>query len=352
MNPYQSDYTDYTLINQEASEWILKTDRGLTAEEQDQFSDWLARSKAHKEAYVKHRWGWEELDRLAGLQTTHDLPVNPDLLIGWEAPHSSKKWLRKWKETSLAVAAIWVLGTFLIYTQFNPSDVEELSKNTPVVVERIRQMDLQDGSSIELNHDAAVLVDYSAEERRVQLLAGEASFDIAKDPKRPFVVDVSGIRFRALGTIFNVRYNQNEVDLIVTEGRVQVMEQEDEYVEETQTPAHEPIVEQSQRAIVTLTENRPNIQVLEIDSHQIIDELIWRPELIDFNQEPLSVIVDEFNRRNKVKMKIDDEQLTSLRLTSIFWSDNVEGFVRLLESNFEVSARWSGENLILLSRNR
>ena len=64
----------------------------------------------------------------------------------------------------------------------------------------------------------------------------------------------------------------------------------------------------------------------------------------------LTDIVAEFNRRNPVQLAVDDATLGALRLSAAFRSDNVEGFVRLMESDFGMRAEWRSEREIVLRR--
>lgn len=345
MNSSFSDNEDFSKVEQEAAEWVLKNDRGLSPEEQDELTDWLTVDPTHKEAYGLHQWGWDELDRLAGFHTNHNITTDEDLL----APAKKKVFWGKFLAVSLPLAAC--LAVFVGLSIFKGNVENPYNKeDAPIVFERIKQLELADGSKIELNHGAKIETHYSVHERTVYLLNGEANFDIAKDPNRPFVVHVSGIRFRALGTVFNVRCNADTVDLIVTEGRVQLLKEDqlEQQIGQIQQP---PIIETFQRAIVSLNSGELDIVIRELDALELEEELIWRPELIDFSDEPLPVIVEEFNRRNRVQILLDDPSLHHLRLTSIFWSDNVEAFVRLLESNFNVNVERRNDSEIMLSLN-
>jgi transmembrane sensor len=57
--------------------------------------------------------------------------------------------------------------------------------------------------------------------------------------------------------------------------------------------------------------------------------------------------VAEFNRRNPVRLVLADEALRSLRLSATFRSDNVEGFVRLMESDFRMQLVRRGDEIVL-----
>ncbi len=348
MKTPHSDNDDFSRVEQEAAVWVLKNDRGLTPEEQDALTDWLAADPTHKEAYALHSWGWDELDRLAGLHTTQPIPVDEDLLT--EAPieyHAPRPRARPWMVTGLAMAASVALF-FTVNSVFFGDSSAPVADEPVIVYERIQQMHLDDGSRIELNHGARVRTAYTENERAIHLLEGEANFSVAKDPNRPFVVYVSGMRLCALGTVFNVRYDAQTVDLIVTEGRVQLLETDDPSTPFTAVETS-PIIETSQRAIVNLSTRERGMVVRQLAPTEIEAELIWRPELIDFNDEYLPIIVDDFNRRNRVQIILNDPALQELKLTSIFWSDNVEAFVRLLESNFNVRVERRNEFEIYLS---
>ena len=80
---------------------------------------------------------------------------------------------------------------------------------------------LADGSLVELNTATRVAVDLTPEERDIHLRKGEAVFEVAKDPSRPFVVKTPLADVRAIGTVFAVR-TENGLEVAVSEGVVSV----------------------------------------------------------------------------------------------------------------------------------
>ena len=72
----------------------------------------------------------------------------------------------------------------------------------------------------------------------------------------------------------------------------------------------------------------------------------------DFNAAPLHDVVAEFNRRNRVQLRVADPALAAVRISAAFRSDNVEGFVRLLEAGFGARAERHGDAEIVLVRTR
>jgi transmembrane sensor len=149
--------------------------------------------------------------------------------------------------------------------------------NDVVQLPPIEERALEDGSTIRLNRDAKVAVDYSTAERLVRLSQGEAAFAVAKDTARPFVVAVAGVTVRAVGTAFNVRYDEKAVDIIVTEGRVAVRRQN-----EPDSAAPAAVVSAGQRATVPHrpTDGAPTVSTPQ--SEEIARRLAWQPRLLTF----------------------------------------------------------------------
>ncbi|WP_159998065.1 FecR domain-containing protein [Roseomonas sp. 18066] len=85
----------------------------------------------------------------------------------------------------------------------------------PVVV-------LSDGSRVQLNGRSAIAEDFSAQSRRVVLLRGEAFFQVAADPARPFVVEAGGGSVTVTGTAFDVNLLEEGVAVAVVEHEVAV----------------------------------------------------------------------------------------------------------------------------------
>lgn len=333
-------------VEKAAADWTLRKDRGLTAQEQDEYTEWLAEDPSHREAMAQYEWGWNEFDRLAGLQTTHHAQVDPDLLApGNEfAPETSvKRNLIRWF-AAVPIAAALALTVYLAWPDTEPAGLEV--KPALALMARIEQRTLDDGSRIEINRGAEVEVAYTDAERRVYLIKGEANFDVAKDPSRPFIVNVAGVDVRAVGTIFSVKLSDGAVDVIVTEGKVNVKPVTSAFGSEQ--PIADSFLEIGQRAKVNLTTESLVVEVTSLDEAEIEKATRWQPRLLDFDSALLGDIVAEFNRSNPIQVRLGDPSLEMMSLSSSFWSDNVEGFVRLMESSFDMKAEWRGSREIVL----
>ncbi len=331
-------------IERKAADWAIRFDRGLTAEEQDAYSQWLAEDPRHRDAIALYRWGWDEFDRLAGLQTTQHAQIDPDLLAPGNR-FSRRPLLVKGLFAAIPLAASIAIMAFVFWPDRAPIPTPFASKAAIELIARIEQKTLDDGSVIELNRGAVVETQYTPEFRRVTLVRGEANFEVAKDPERPFVVNVAGIDVRAVGTQFNVRLINDTVDVIVSEGIVSLSAKE--LLRNGEVAIEEPFLEVGQRAVMKLGD-APHLDVTRLSALEMDRELGWQPRLMDFDDVRMTEIVAAFNRSNEVQLVLGDDALKEIQLSYSFWSDNVEGFVRLMESSFGMRAEWQGSSEIVL----
>lgn len=327
-----------------AAGWVLRCDRGLTATEQDELSEWLAADPRHGPALARHRQLWRRLDRLTDWRPEHGAGPNPDLL----APpvRRGSRVLPFVTAGLLAAAAAFV---FFLRTGNEPEFVAPEAPPIVAAGESVVHRTLPDGSTAELNRGAVIAVEYAAGERRVRLTAGEAHFTVTRDVERPFVVVAGDVRVRAVGTAFNVRLGESAVEVLVTEGRVEVSEPES-----PDTPAAAravvPILEARQRVVLSAASLATMPQVATLTAGEVERVLAWQHRLLDFTATPLAEVVAEFNRRNSVRLVLADPTLGAVPVSASFRSDNIEGFVALLEAGFGVRAERRGDGEILLRR--
>jgi transmembrane sensor len=214
------------------------------------------------------------------------------------------------------------------------------SATVATAVGEVRKLALPDGSTVVLNPDARLVVEFVAHERRIALGRGEAYFQVAKDPQRPFIVGVGSVAVRAVGTAFDVRRRADAVEVLVTEGKVRVDAASDGHSLLANTGVDRPVLLAGQRVVVPLAESGmpgPAVPVAVTPS-QISEALAWRERRLDFKATPLAEIVAEFNRYNEHKLVIVDPALADRRFGGTFLATDYEEFVRALEADFEIVA--------------
>lgn len=349
MNPPKpNDPLPAELHEQQAATWVLRTDRGLTAAEQDEFLQWLAADRRHGAALARHKRNWDRLNRLGQWLPEHSLQPNRDLLAPRPRPvfrlfANRRAWL-----APLAIAAALAVGLFI-----RPSrSTAPVAPDAPPAIASITSRTLEDGSVVELNRGAVISVLYTPGERRVQLERGEAHFTVAQNKERPFIVSAGGVAVRAVGTAFNVRLDPAAVDVLVTEGVVQVAK-----------PVGSPLVggpsglstgdspttlNAGERTSVPLAAAASLPEVVSVTKEQAAAILAWQPRMLDFTGMSLLGVVSEFNRHNApIRLVVEDVALARTEVSASLRSDNVEGFIRLLEAGFGVRAERDGDTITL-----
>jgi transmembrane sensor len=335
-----------------AAAWLARRDRGLSAAEQDDYLQWLRRDPRHAAAVAQHEAALRRMMRLGEWQPAQSDAPNPDLF----APSPRRRLARTLVLAGCATAAIaaglWIGFGWPARHAGLPAAPAVAAKNFLRVNERLA---LPDGSVVELRDGSHVAVEFSAGERRVRL-DGEAHFTVARDAARPFVVAAEGVSVRAIGTAFNVRHAPAAVEVLVTEGRVGVERVDPKAIQPPAVHAPQRLevkplhLDARQRAVVSLAPAAPPPQVDTLTPREIERVLAWQHRLLDFTAAPLAEIVAAFNRRNAVQLVVADPELAGVRISATLRSDNLDGFVALLEAGFGARAERRGEAEIILRK--
>ena len=335
-----------------ASAWLARRDRGLTAAEQDGYFEWLRADPRHGAMIAHLEKTWGALDALAEWRPTHSTRPNPDLLAT-PTPFRISGWGRRIKfpftirTLAAAAAAVVVAGVFVSQSV---SPESPLSSGTVRVIPTPERLTLEDGSVVELNHGGKLEIDFSSETRRVRLVRGEAHFTVTKNPARPFIVEANGVAVRAVGTAFNVRHSAAAIEVLVTEGQVQVERSIAVVAASAPTPlppAPTALVA-GERAIVDTTAPTAQLVVATVGPTEIAQALSWQGVRLEFAELPLAEVVTEFNLRNRQQLVVEDAATGRLRVGGSFRADNVDAFVRLLEASFGVSAQRRADGALVL----
>ncbi len=332
MNENENRGADNERMDKEAAEWLVKRDRGFTPEEQDAFFLWLGENPKHGDYFAGQSETWQEFDLLAQWLPEHSEEPNPDLL----AHGMPRRHWGHWRTVTAMAASIAAI--FFIWSAWF-GDVGE----APVKTEHIVAGDygyhvLEDGSELDMNRGAEVLVEYSDDTRLVRLLTGEVHFTVAKNPDRPFVVRARGADVRAIGTAFNVLLQSDKVEVLVTEGKVRMepssLATGDGSFLSRSAPPQALDLAVGQRSIFLLEAENPKFELDVVAPNAIEEILSWKHETLEFDETPLAEAVLEFNRRNDIQLVIADEALRLEPIGGTFRSNNVDGFTNLLETVF------------------
>jgi transmembrane sensor len=177
---------------------------------------------------------------------------------------------------------------------------------------------LADGSRVTLNTASKIEVRLRTDHRSVQLLQGEALFEIAHDPQRPFDVYAGNVVVRAVGTRFNIDRRATTTAVTVVEGRVAMI------AAGSRTEAL-PVLSAGERVVV----DSAGPGAVEHDVN-LAETTAWTQHQLVFHHRPLGEIAEEFNRYNIGRIQIRSPLLREQEVTGTFRSNDVASFVALL----------------------
>ncbi|MFC4314942.1 FecR family protein [Steroidobacter flavus] len=235
----------------------------------------------------------------------------------------------------IAVLAV-VLGFGFAFLENSPN------RTVTTVASQWQHMTLDDGSTVHMDARTKVKIEFSDERRLVHLLEGRAVFEVAKDKARPFTVRTHIVDVTAVGTRFEVAINPG-VTTTVSEGVVRVTPHgklDDEKTMKLLYAGEELHVFNSnagkeERAFgggggyVDLSK----MEAIKVDAEL---KLQWTNGWLTLSGgEPIGDIVAQFNRRNAIQIKLENDGIATTPLKGNYYRlrlDSPESFVRVLES--------------------
>ena len=238
----------------------------------------------------------------------------------------------------MAAGVILAIGVALTYFSpwTGPGD-SHLQKYFTRVGEQ-QTIELEDGSVVTLNTAGQLVVDYSDKTRRILLERGEAYFEVAEDPGRPFTVDLGVRSVTAVGTAFNIQKSTEHYQVAVIEGAVAFHEVTDE-VSSSMPPVSvdgQPMVIPSplQHRVEAGWVAEFDVSRNELTAFQpeFMDRYQgWRSGMLSFYREPLYLVVQELNRYSRRKILIEDTSVMEWNVYTAVRVDEIDSALYGLE---------------------
>jgi len=327
------------LIAQEAADWFVANREGLTVRERQIFATWINASPIHVEEYLAlsaiacdlREASEDQAGDLEGLvaraRVDEVSPVQPlwqrvvERARGagpsrWPAPVFA---LAVFALLSIGVLGWWRLAP--VVHSAGPGNIAALHFRT-LHGER-QTYSLADRSVLHLNTDSAAVVRYSGTERLIELTSGEAEFEVAPEPGRPFRVVAGSVEARAIGTAFDVRRAPDSTVVTVVEGRVAVG------ASSGSGGNHSAFVQLAAGQQIRVTDDVLPEAPLEVDARTAT---AWLHRQIVFEREPLERVASEFNRYTTRPIEITTPRLRNLEISGVFATDDTDAFLAFLRS--------------------
>lgn len=321
-------------IRRQAIEWLAAISSDMaTDDDRERFQLWLQHPE-HYEAYQIVSANWGKLGNFAHSPALDETVRQAEIEQQTGKRLEDKRW---WNWPTAAIAATFVIGIVLGLQWFlQPGSIHrtEVGEQKTVM--------LDDGSTIKLNTDTRLRVNFDSTGRRIYLLAGEANFAVTRDPRRPFTVHAGAGAVTAIGTNFDVRIREN-ADVVVTliEGAVNVLQ--------NTSIAGAPQQDLSSGQQIAYTAEGFS----DIAAINIVEVTAWQKRKIIFQDLPLVQALSEVNRYTQHKIVVGDEALNDLRIGGMFDVGANDTLIEALQNYFSIRAvhhpdgkivLWSGEN--------
>lgn len=322
----QSDYINDDLL----VKYLLDI---TTPMEKAAVAKWLAEKEEHQRYFEHFRLIWTESKKLAAVSTVNENDAwsrfqqrvgtneNTTRIVQLDTGMNWKPLLR------IAAVLIVLLGAagfwYLSKTNVQPMIVRS--------GQQIKSETLPDGSQVTLNKQSTIEYAASFKKERSVKLEGEAFFNVAQDPGKPFVLKVNDVTVRVLGTSFNVKSANGKTEVIVETGAVEVTKN-----------SNSVQLKQHEKAIVTNEQSAPSKQSNS-------DELYnyYRTQTFVCNNTPLWKLVEILNEAYGVNIVIADNSKRDLQINSTFTNSSLDSTLQVIGLTYEIAVEKKGSQIIL-----
>jgi len=295
-------------IKDAAAAWFVALrDEAATDADRAAFEAWCAADPAHRAAYDELERLWSGLDQMERRPQSASSAARPR---GWNdraVRHGGQTRRRALQRMAVAAALLLTigLGGFALAPPGLLADYRTAAGEQRTIV-------LGDGSRLHLDSASAVSTNLTQEGRHITLHAGEAYFEVAHEPARPFVVDAGLGEVAVLGTAFAVSRAADLVEVIVTERRVAVTAPAD-------GGGGEKVVVGAGNGVRVTADG-----VGAVRPYDTRTALAWREGRLVFDAAPLPRVFAEIDRYRSGRIMVMDDALGDIRVTGAFAIDSTD----------------------------
>ena len=304
----------------EAAAWLVRLHGPHRSPELEAaFRDWLAADPENGRQFERVTETW---DAGASLPIA-GLPRMPER----RERRGPRRWILAAVVFPLLACGLVAWGAWLWWA--NPT------YTTGVGEQRVVRLD--DGTRISLNSGTRMRIAYNKQRRRVLLDEGEAYFDVANDPIRPFTVIAGDREVLALGTVFVIRYDNMQTAVTLLEGKIAVLPPATPESEAEQS--HRPSAQKSVDELILTPGERVTLhpgKAPEVDVPRMETVVAWRHGEVILDGTVMADAVAELNRYDKTQLIIDDPRVAALAISGIYQAGDSEEFARAMAKLYDL----------------
>ena len=339
-----------TSIENQARKWLIRMDgdEPLTEAEKVSLGEWMGRSPAHRSELIRLAKFWDDANILTELAGA-TFAVDPQA----DGHFRNSGWIPRILLALSAVIAT-VTATYTGIRQLGGS----FTRVYETAVGEEKTVVLSDGSTVQLNTDSQVEINYGPNSRIVRLMRGEVHVSASYDAQRVFEVQVAHSLVRARGTSFDVYVEEQSVEVMVTTGLVEIVDCANGTTasdkgslrgsRESKSGDLANTVRVKAGEIASFSSGSGVMPVRQLTDTEIQRRLSWQEGYLTFSGEPLSAVVKALNRYSTVKLEIGDPKLASVAVGGSFQLGDVSAAIDLLRDACGVRAERINANTIRL----
>ncbi len=249
---------------------------------------------------------------------------------------SSRRWIGIAASIAIIVASAITLNTLISHK--GESEIPLYYSEISTELGQLSDVSLPDGSTVFLNSSSRFIrpAEFSENERVVQLI-GEAYFEIARDPDRPFIIHSNNVLTQVLGTKFNVKsYPEEDIlSISVVEGNVRVSRKNTNPGVWIEIGAGEEYVFDH------------STMIGEVRAFSEDKVLGWREGRFVFDSSPLQRVLPILSRKFDMEFELVNENLNQCQLTAVFDNENLETILDVISFAYDIDYDFSGRKIIL-----
>ena len=328
-----SDIVNKRALNQQASEYVVRLYSGeLTAKEEQQILDWCSESDVHQSAFNAALSVWEEAAALTPK-------------AGWR--EQLEKRFYEWRYIAASVVIAVFVSMLLIHNNY-PTEKKlfQAAQYYKTGIGEVSNVGLPDGSTVTLNTDTNIKVEFTPAQRELWLNKGEAFFDIAKDTLRPFIIHTDTKVVRVVGTKFNIRLSQSGFNIAVTEGIVAVQDNPQLASSGASQHDNKPLLLEA-GAVASFSKD--SALITKQNTNAVEKAKSWTTGYLRFDDERLEKVIEGFNRYRNRKIVIDPA-LVDMRISGVFKLSDGDSILSALEATLPIEVEKTEENIKLVKK--
>lgn len=315
--------TNHENRRREAASWFAKLNqKRVSAAEVKAFSTWR-RVPENRAAFRRIETLWEASAELAG--DADIAALTAETLVKVNRPRVNGIAWPQLRTLGVVGGLVLVLVSSLMWMTGPP-------RAFSTSIGEVRTVELNDGTRVTLDTGTQINVRMTGDRRMIELIAGQALFDVAADARRPFIVSAGDTQVTAVGTRFNVRRQGSGARVLLVEGEILVRDARSSEVTDSLAPGQQ----------IATTATAPIVTTTDIES-----ATSWVTGRLHFERLPLAEAIAEVNRYTTKPIALEASEFGDIRVSGVFDAGDVTGFVAALTDLYPITSRQERDRIVL-----